>query len=277
MSPATMTIKMWHYFCWTKGQVRMQPPKMVIINLCSVFFCWNSETVLIKYFIFISIGHTPLHIAARKNQMDIATTLLEFGAQADSESRAGFTPLHLASQEGHVEMSNLLLEHKANPNHQAKNGLTPMHLCAQEDRSNVAQILVDHGANVNTKTKQNYTPLHMAAHFGQLNMVRFLLQNGANVNSDTALGYTPLHQSAQQGHLHIVNVLLEHKADPDAVTSVSWIHSTYNFKFFNKLNDEVPCIDDLFLFSFWINSKDKHRCSFRKNWDTLVLLSHWKM
>lgn len=52
--------------------------------------------------------------------MDIATTLLEYGAQADAESKAGFTPLHLSSQEGHSDMSSLLLEHQADPNHTAK-------------------------------------------------------------------------------------------------------------------------------------------------------------
>lgn len=52
--------------------------------------------------------------------MDIATTLLEYGAQADTESKAGFTPLHLSAQEGHSDMSSLLLEHQADPNHAAK-------------------------------------------------------------------------------------------------------------------------------------------------------------
>jgi len=53
-------------------------------------------------------------------QMDIATTLLEYGAKANAESKAGFTPLHLSSQEGHTDMSTLLIEHQANTNHQAK-------------------------------------------------------------------------------------------------------------------------------------------------------------
>lgn len=52
--------------------------------------------------------------------MDIATTLLEYGAKADAESKAGFTPLHLSSQEGHSDMSSLLLEHHADPNQVAK-------------------------------------------------------------------------------------------------------------------------------------------------------------
>lgn len=44
-------------------------------------------------------GHTPLHIAARKNQMETAATLLEHGALTNAESKAGFTPLHLAAQQ----------------------------------------------------------------------------------------------------------------------------------------------------------------------------------
>ena len=74
--------------------------------------------------------------------MDIATTLLEYGAVTNSESKAGFTPLHLSAQEGHTDMSTLLIEHSADANFPAKNGLTPLHLCAQEDRVSVAAILV---------------------------------------------------------------------------------------------------------------------------------------
>jgi ankyrin len=54
--------------------------------------------------------------------MDIATTLLEYGASANAESKAGFTPLHLCSQEGHTDMASLLIEHKADANHKAKVG-----------------------------------------------------------------------------------------------------------------------------------------------------------
>lgn len=52
--------------------------------------------------------------------MDIASTLLESGANANAESKAGFTPLHLSSQKGHYDMTNLLIEHGADPNHKAK-------------------------------------------------------------------------------------------------------------------------------------------------------------
>jgi len=93
-------------------------------------------------------GHTPLHIAAKKNQvnilllqytvffcivewnvhlyntlvlqLDVASTLLMNQSDVNAESKAGFSPLHLSAQEGHVEMSKLLLELKSDVNLQSK-------------------------------------------------------------------------------------------------------------------------------------------------------------
>lgn len=59
-------------------------------------------------------GYTPLHIAAKKNQMQIATTLLDYGAETNILTKQGVTPLHLAAQEGHTDMVTLLLEKGSN-------------------------------------------------------------------------------------------------------------------------------------------------------------------
>lgn len=48
--------------------------------------------------------------------MDIATTLLEYGADANAVTRQGIAPVHLASQEGHMDMVSLLLTRNANVN-----------------------------------------------------------------------------------------------------------------------------------------------------------------
>uniref|UniRef100_A0A9J7XYT5 Ankyrin 2a, neuronal n=1 Tax=Cyprinus carpio carpio TaxID=630221 RepID=A0A9J7XYT5_CYPCA len=147
-------------------------------------------------------GFTPLHVAAKygirshttasrylskKNQTQIASALLQYGAETNALTKQG-------------------------------SGLTPLHLAAQEDRVQVAEILVKHEANVDQQTKLGYTPLIVACHYGNVKMVNFLLQNGANVNAKTKNGYTPLHQAAQQGNTHIINVLLQHGAKPNAVT-----------------------------------------------------------
>lgn len=61
-------------------------------------------------------GYTPLHIAAKKNQTQIATALLQYGAETNALTKQGVSPLHLASQEGHTEMASLLLEKGAHGN-----------------------------------------------------------------------------------------------------------------------------------------------------------------
>lgn len=58
-------------------------------------------------------GYTPLHIAAKKNQMEITTTLLEYGAPTNTVTRQGITPLHLAAQEGNIDVVTLLLARDA--------------------------------------------------------------------------------------------------------------------------------------------------------------------
>ena len=65
-------------------------------------------------------GFTPLHIAAKKNQLDVATTLLEYGADSNSMTKQGISPIHLAAQEGHTDMLSLLLERGAKPDIAAK-------------------------------------------------------------------------------------------------------------------------------------------------------------
>uniref|UniRef100_A0A803SMI0 Ankyrin 1 n=1 Tax=Anolis carolinensis TaxID=28377 RepID=A0A803SMI0_ANOCA len=160
-------------------------------------------------------GYTPLHIAARQNQMEVASSLLQYGASANAESTQGVTPLHLAAQEGHADMVLLLLSKQANGNLGNKSGLTPLHLVAQEGHVHVADVLLRHGVRVDATTRMGYTPLHVACHYGNIKLVKFLLQHQADVNSKTKLGYTPLHQAAQQGHTDIVTLLLKHGASPN--------------------------------------------------------------
>ncbi|MGH0172015.1 UNVERIFIED_CONTAM: hypothetical protein FKN15_062489 [Acipenser sinensis] len=64
--------------------------------------------------LLLSKGSSP-HNSAR-NQLEVATSLLQFGASANSESLQGVTPLHLAAQEGRPDMVALLISNQANVN-----------------------------------------------------------------------------------------------------------------------------------------------------------------
>lgn len=52
--------------------------------------------------------------------MEIATVLLQYGAETNILTKQGVTPLHLASQEGHADMAALLISKGAHINVQTK-------------------------------------------------------------------------------------------------------------------------------------------------------------
>lgn len=66
-------------------------------------------------------GFTPLHLAAKRNNLDSIHLLASKGAVTDKGSRNGYTPLHLASQDGQIEIVKVLVEkYKAQVNTAAK-------------------------------------------------------------------------------------------------------------------------------------------------------------
>uniref|UniRef100_A0A8C8CQN1 Ankyrin 1 n=1 Tax=Oncorhynchus tshawytscha TaxID=74940 RepID=A0A8C8CQN1_ONCTS len=212
-------------------------------------------------------GYTPLHIAAKQNQMEAASCLLQYGASANAESLQGVTPLHLASQEGQPDMVALLISKQANVNLGNKNGLTPLHLVAQEGHVGIADTLVKQGASVYAASRMGYTALHVACHYGNIKMVKFLLQQQAHVNSKTRVGYTPLHQAAQQGHTDIVTLLLKHGAQPNEITT----NGTSPLGIAKRLG-YISVIDVLKLVTEEITT-EKHRMSFPETVDEILDVS----
>jgi len=57
--------------------------------------------------------------------MDIATVLLQYGAETNILTKQGVTPLHLASQEGHADVAALLISKGAQINVPTKVMMSP--------------------------------------------------------------------------------------------------------------------------------------------------------
>lgn len=90
-----------------------------------------------------SNGDTPLHIAVRSNDREMARFLLTRtpGANVDLANRNGDTPLHLAAWAGDVDMVKLLLAHRADPSAKDYHKQTPLDLARQQGHSAVAKLL----------------------------------------------------------------------------------------------------------------------------------------
>jgi len=68
---------------------------------------------------------TPLHMAARRGNVQVAAALLDCGADLEARDKLRDTPLHRAVKCGKTEMVAFLLERGANAQAEGKGGLTP--------------------------------------------------------------------------------------------------------------------------------------------------------
>ncbi len=55
----------------------------------------------------LQLGQTSLHLAARKGSVELASLLIEYGADPNNRDPSGYTPLHDAAELGKVDVSIL--------------------------------------------------------------------------------------------------------------------------------------------------------------------------
>ncbi len=93
---------------------------------------------------------SPLHLATTRNNLTVVKWLIEKGAKVDAQNVIQETPLHFAAIKGYSEIATVLLQHGADPNTPARSfGATPLHIAVRYDHIEVARLLLDHGASVN--------------------------------------------------------------------------------------------------------------------------------
>jgi ankyrin repeat protein len=195
-------------------------------------------------------GWTPLMAAAMKGDHQIATLLINAGANArlvnddngcnafmyaaqvgclelvrllaplsdmNAKSKDGWTSLMLASQNNHLTVISALLDEFQGViiNESDVRGFTALHYAAQEDHLDVVKVLLAHGANPNQVDQNGVTALHMVSLLNYLEMVKLLVNSGAQVNCKNATGATPLKIAKLAGNKEIVEFLLVNGAQDE--------------------------------------------------------------
>jgi len=122
---------------------------------------------------WIYAGDTALHIAAAGYRLEIASMLLDAGADASAaKNHRSSQPLHYAS-DGHVEsnswdakrqvrMIELLLKSGADIHARDKNGATPLHRAVRTRCADAVKCLLNAGSDATLKNKPGSTPFHLA-------------------------------------------------------------------------------------------------------------------
>lgn len=152
--------------------------------------------------------------AANNGKLEEVIRQIDGGIHVDAMNAKGETALHIACRRNDMDMAKILLERDANVNSKSDDYNSPLHELTENDNQELAELLIKHGANVNIRDKIGWTPLHEACKKGHAEFVVFLLRNGANINAQDCKGYTALHivccKIKDDGCL---SVLLSHRPD----------------------------------------------------------------
>jgi ankyrin repeat protein len=144
---------------------------------------------------------TPLHAALEEGDWRLAMLLLERGANIEFRGPRSRAPLHTASYRGYADVVSSLIDLGADPNTETDNRETPLYLVASEyGREDVAKLLLEHRADPNRQNAEGFTPLRAAWQGGHVDNVRLLLRYGADPRSPDNRGKSPLHVVLQESH-----------------------------------------------------------------------------
>jgi ankyrin repeat protein len=138
-----------------------------------------------------SSNNSRLHIAAKKEFVEIMEVLIRKGADLEAENVDKEKPLHFACLHGKAKSAAFLLKHEARVDASNVWGNTPLHLAALQGYEEIVEILLEYGANVDLLNAEYDTPLHLAAKEGRYYIVQLLLKASANPYSINLQGMTP--------------------------------------------------------------------------------------
>jgi ankyrin repeat protein len=158
---------------------------------------------------------SALHYAAQKGHTEIVKLLLRAGADTTAVDLLGHSPLNLARRVNQTEVATVIQDFV-----QDKLNFELLTAAKRRKGDRMRQLLAA-GASPDSHDPRGTTALIWAANRGFFDGVSELLQKGAKVNAKNSHGSTALTEAALSGNAAVVRVLLDHKADPTVASDGS--------------------------------------------------------
>jgi len=170
-------LKEWHAYLDQRGVSYVE--ELIGLGKEDKHGSWKLKLLLLKRPDIVRMvgddDYTPLHYAARDNNIEAMKMLIQYGASLDDETNIGNTALHLAVW--------------------------------KESNECMMYLLKNHPILLNMKNIGGFTPLHVAANHGLSLPVQFLLKHGADVHAKDINGLTALQDAQEEGHYEVAMAL----------------------------------------------------------------------
>ncbi|CAM9341868.1 unnamed protein product [Ectocarpus sp. 13 AM-2016] len=168
-------------------------------------------------------GRPPLQYAVEAAKASAVRSLLEGGADKNFRlsggagyGGSGGTPLILAAREGNAEIARLLCDARASLEDRDGIGFTALMTAVAHRHLGVTEALLAFGADADTESSTKMTPLMVSVATCDVPITRALLRSGATAGQAGIGDLTPLHLAAGKGSVDLVEDLLRAGADPSA-------------------------------------------------------------
>jgi len=147
-------------------------------------------------------------VAVSTIPVEIASLLINAGADVNTKTKDGSTVLMGVSISGPADLARLLVERGANVNAKfPRNGMTVLMFAGDTGHTEIVELLIEKGADVNARDNHGVTALISAAAAGHSDVVRFLIEKGAGVNAKNNHGETALSRASKYNRTEIVELL----------------------------------------------------------------------
>ena len=196
-------------------------------------------------------GRTPLLLVARETgNVEIATALLDGGADVNARDRFDSTPLELAAwrgftgavdlfldrgatvpaggqeaealglfsiEKGLVRLFRVLADDDADLSARNENGGSLLHSASKGGSPEIVEVMLDRGLDMDEQDRYGRTPLHYAAEMGRLQVIELLADRGAALDMRSLAGYSALNMAQALGQEEVVELLRARGASTDPV------------------------------------------------------------
>ena len=121
-----------------------------------------------------------------------------------------FTPLLNAAKDGHLELASLLLDYGADPNAIGEYRQTTLEMAVSTNNYELVKLLLDRGAKVNAKDRASWESLQGALIYNKNDqaILKLLMERGAKLEQRNAEGQTPLMAAANYSGAAALSALL---------------------------------------------------------------------
>lgn len=183
-------------------------------------------------------GHSPLSLAVVLGRLQIASCLIDHGANIAQPTGAGVPPVCLAAAQSDDRLISLFID-KAHADLTLcdRDSASVCHYAAANANAHVMRLLIAHGCALNGRRgRSGFQPIHIAALNENDTVMRLLLTAGADVHSISIGGETPIHCAARNPNANVVKMLLKAGALVDTIT---WFGESTCHAAAANANDEV--------------------------------------